>query len=206
MTGIGESPEQPDWPAGENGPSRSSATAWWTFSGARPTSDGMWTLSVAWWELVVRSIIVYGVLIVLLRITGKRQVGQLAPFDLVLLLVLSNAVQNAMNGGDNSVTGGIISAVTLIGLNYTVGYLTFRSKRLEVLLEGQPEVLFHNGKLFEKVMARAQLTHHELHAALRQEGCVSVADVHCAILENNGTITVHQRPAASPPEIGRAHV
>jgi uncharacterized membrane protein YcaP (DUF421 family) len=159
----------------------------------------MWTLSVAWWELIVRSVIVYAVLILLLRITGKRQVGQLAPFDLVLLLVLSNAVQNAMNGGDNSVIGGIISAVTLISLNFVVGYLTYRNKRLEVMLEGQPEVLIHNGKLFEKVMARAQLTHHELNAALRQEGCVSVADVHCAILENNGTITVHQRPAASPP-------
>jgi uncharacterized membrane protein YcaP (DUF421 family) len=159
----------------------------------------MWTLSVAWWELIVRSIIVYAVLMVLLRITGKRQVGQLAPFDLVLLLVLSNAVQNAMNGGDNSVLGGVISAVTLVTLNFALGYLTYRSKRLELLIEGQPEVLIHNGKLFEKVMARAQLTHHELNAALRQEGCVSVADVHCAILENNGTITVHQRPAASPP-------
>ncbi len=159
----------------------------------------MWTLSVAWWELIVRSVIVYAVLILLLRITGKRQVGQLAPFDLVLLLVLSNAVQNAMNGGDNSVIGGIISAVTLISLNFVVGYVTYRNKRLEVMLEGQPEVLIHNGKLFEKVMARAQLTHHELNAALRQEGCVSVADVHCAILENNGTITVHQRPAASTP-------
>jgi len=159
----------------------------------------MWTLSVAWWELIVRSVIVYAVLILLLRITGKRQVGQLAPFDLVLMLVLSNAVQNAMNGGDNSVIGGIISAVTLISLNFVVGYVTYRNKRLEVMLEGQPEVLIHNGKLFEKVMARAQLTHHELNAALRQEGCVSVADVHCAILENNGTITVHQRPAASTP-------
>lgn len=159
----------------------------------------MWTLSVAWWELIVRAAIVYALLILLLRITGKRQVGQLAPFDLVLLLVLSNAVQNAMNGGDNSVLAGIISAVTLVGLNYLVGYLTYRSKRLEGLIEGQPEVLIHNGKLFEKVMARAQLTHHELNAALRQEGCVSVADVHCAILENNGTITVHQRPAGSPP-------
>jgi len=115
----------------------------------------MWTLSVAWWELIVRSIIVYAVLIVLLRITGKRQVGQLAPFDLVLLLVLSNAVQNAMNGGDNSVIGGLISAITLISLNYGVGYLTFHNKRLEVLIEGQPEVLIHNGKLFEDVMARA---------------------------------------------------
>ncbi len=160
----------------------------------------MWTLSVAWWELIVRSIIVYAVLIILLRITGKRQVGQLAPFDLVLLLVLSNAVQNAMNGGDNSVTGGIISAVTLIGLNFIVGYVTYRNKRLEALLEGQPEVLIHNGKLFEQVMARAQLTHHELNAALRREGCVSVADVHCAIMENNGTITVHQRPGTTPPD------
>ena len=163
-------------------------------------TGAMWTLSVAWWELIVRSLIVYGLLIVLLRVTGKRQVGQLAPFDLVLLLVLSNAVQNAMNGGDNSVTAGIISAVTLIGLNYGIGYLTYRNKRLEVLIEGQPEVLIHNGKLFEQVMARAQLTHHELNAALRQEGCVSVAEVHCAILENNGTITVHQRPAADKPD------
>ena len=153
----------------------------------------MWILSVPWWELIVRSIIVYVFLIVLLRVTGKRQIGQLAPFDLVLLLVLSNAVQNSMNGGDNSVLGGIISATTLIGLNFLMGYLTYRNKRLEVLIEGQPEVLIHNGKLFENVMARAQLTHHELNAALRQAGCLSVAEVHCAILENNGTITVTQR-------------
>ena len=159
----------------------------------------MWILSVPWWELIVRSIIVYVFLIVLLRLTGKRQVGQLAPFDLVLLLVLSNAVQNSMNGGDNSVLGGIISATTLIGLNFFIGYLTYRNKRLEVLIEGQPEVLIHNGKLFEKVMARAQLTHHELNAALRQSGCLSVAEVHCAILENNGTITVTQRTVGQAP-------
>jgi uncharacterized membrane protein YcaP (DUF421 family) len=157
----------------------------------------MWTLSVTWWELIVRSIIVYVFLIVLLRITGKRQIGQLAPFDLVLLLVLSNSVQNAMNGGDNSVLAGFISATTLIGLNYGMGYLTYRSKRLEGLIEGQPEVLIHNGKLFEKVMARAQLTHHELNAALRQAGCTCVSEVHCAILENNGDITVTNRAAGS---------
>jgi uncharacterized membrane protein YcaP (DUF421 family) len=150
----------------------------------------MWTLSVAWWELILRSIIVYVFLIVLLRITGKRQIGQLAPFDLVLLLVLSNAVQNSMNGGDNSVAGGLISAATLISLNYGVGYLTYRNKRMEGLLEGQPQVLIHNGKLFEKALARAQLTHHELNAALRQAGCASISEVHFAILENNGSITV----------------
>jgi len=153
----------------------------------------MWTLSLPWWELIVRSLIVYAFLLILLRLTGKRQIGQLAPFDLVLLLVLSNAVQNSMNGGDNYVLGGLISATTLIALNFLVGYLTYRNKRLEVLIEGQPEVLIHNGKLFEHVMTRAQLTHHELNAALRQAGCLSVAEVHCAILENNGTITVTQR-------------
>src|SRR5260221_4474135 len=146
-----------------------------------------------WWELILRAVVVYLFLLMLLRLTGKRQVGQLAPFDLVLLLVLSNAVQNAMNAGDNSLIGGLISASTLVGLNFAFGFATFRSKRLEGLIEGQPEVLIHNGKLYEKVMSRAQLTHHELDAALRQAGCTSVDEVHCAVLENNGSITVVQR-------------
>ena len=153
----------------------------------------MWVLSLPWWELIVRGVVVYAFLILILRITGKRQVGQLAPFDLVLLLVLSNAVQNSMNGGDNSLLGGLISATTLIVINYLVGFLTFRSKRMEEIIEGRPMVLIHNGKLFEDVMASAQLTHHELNAALRQAGCDRVADVHCAILENNGAISVTQR-------------
>ena len=153
----------------------------------------MCNLGVAWWELIVRAIIVYVFLIVLLRLTGKRQIGQLAPFDLVLLLVLSNSVQNSMNGGDNSLTGGLISAATLITLNYTVGIATFRSKKMEALIEGRPQVLVHNGKLFEDVMARSQLTRHELNSALRQAGCTCVEEVHTAILENNGSISVSTR-------------
>src|SRR6188472_2694607 len=109
----------------------------------------MWNLAVPLWELVLRSAIVYGFLLVLLRLTGKRQVGQLAPFDLVLLLVLSNAVQNSMNGGDNSLLGGLISAITLIALNYVVGFATFKSKRLEALIEGRPVILIHNGRVLE---------------------------------------------------------
>src|SRR6185369_15373036 len=128
-------------------------------------------LSVPWWELVVRALAVYLFLLLILRLTGKRQVGQLAPFDLVLLLVLSNAVQNSMNGGDNSLVGGMISATTLVGINLGVGYLTYRSKKLEAIIEGRPQVLIHNGKLFEGVMKKANLTHHELNAALRQSGC-----------------------------------
>lgn len=101
----------------------------------------MWTLAAPWWEFVARAAIVYLFLLILLRVTGKRQVGQLAPFDLVLLLVLSNAVQNSMIAGDASLVGGLI--------------------------EGRPQVLIHDGKLSEDVMASARLTHHELHAALR---------------------------------------
>src|SRR5262245_22876714 len=101
----------------------------------------MWSPTVAWWSLVLRSILVYFFLLVLLRLTGKRQVGQLAPFDLILLLVLSNAVQNAMNGGDNSYTAGIILAGTLIGVNYTMALATYRWKWLEALVEGRPTIL-----------------------------------------------------------------
>src|ERR1700709_541142 len=106
----------------------------------------MWKMSLVWYEFIIRSVIVYLFLIVLLRVTGKRQVGQLAPFDLVLLLVLSNAVQNSMNGGDNSLVGGLISATTLIGMNWVNGFATYRSKKLEALIEGRPEVLIHNGR------------------------------------------------------------
>jgi len=153
----------------------------------------MWQISLPWWEFVIRGLIVYLFLLIVLRITGKRQIGQLAPFDLILLLVLSNAVQNSMNGGDNSVTGVLISALTLIVANYAVAYLTFKSKRLEAVIEGRPQVLIHNGQLFEDVMQRARLTHHELEAALRTAGCACIADVHYAILENNGQISVRPK-------------
>ena len=154
----------------------------------------MWNLSLPWWEFVLRGLIVYVFLIVILRVTGKRQTGQLAPFDLVLLLVLSNAVQNAMNGGDNTVAGGLISATTLIGLHYVVAFATFKSKRLEAWIEGTPRIIVHNGIPNEPVMRGEFLTHHELAAALRAAGCHDIAHVHLAMLENNGQITVSMRP------------
>ena len=160
----------------------------------------MFHIAVAWWELVVRAAVVYVFLLVLLRVTGKRQVGQLAPFDLVLLLVLSNAVQNSMNAGDNSLVGGLISAATLVLLNYLVAIATWRNKKLEALIEGKPQILIHNGKLFQDVADKARLTHHEIQSALRRGGCTSVEDVHAAILENNGSISIVTRKerAASP--------
>jgi uncharacterized membrane protein YcaP (DUF421 family) len=155
----------------------------------------MWKLTEPWWELVVRCVIVYFFMLFLLRVSGKRQIGQLAPFDLVLLLVLSNAVQNAMNAGDNSLLAGIILATTLIVLNYLVGLATYKSKRIEELLEGRPEILIHSGKLYESVMKSQQITHHELNAALRAAGCTCIEEVQYAVLENNGNITVQSKPS-----------
>jgi uncharacterized membrane protein YcaP (DUF421 family) len=150
----------------------------------------MLNMAIPWWEFVVRGAVVYTFLLILLRITGKRQVGQLAPFDLVLLLVLSNAVQNSMVGGDNSLAGGLISATTLVMVNFLVGVATWRNKKLESLIEGRPQILIHNGQLFDDVVAKAHLTHHELNAALRRGGCSCVDEVHSAILENSGEISV----------------
>jgi len=150
----------------------------------------MFELTVNYLELIARGVLVYFFLLLILRLTGKRQIGQLAPFDLVLLLVLSNAVQNAMNGGDNSLTAGVISATTLIVCNGVISRLTARSKWLEGLVEGRPRVLVHDGEVNHAAIAREQITHHELMAALRCAGCAHLADVHFAVLENSGHINV----------------
>src|SRR6266481_9236408 len=150
----------------------------------------MWHSILPWWEFILRGLIVYVFLLVILRVTGKGQVGQLAPFDLVLLLVLSNAVQNAMNGGDNSVTGGMILTITLVGLHWMVAWLTYHNKTIEGLIEGRPVLLIHNGHIDRKAVRKVQMTMHELEAALRAEGCACAGDVRFAVLENSGRISV----------------
>ncbi|HEU4708902.1 MAG TPA: YetF domain-containing protein [Methylophilaceae bacterium] len=150
----------------------------------------MFELTVPWWELVLRAAIMYIALIVLIRISGKRQIGELSPFDLILLLILSEAVQNAMNAGEESVTGGLILVCTLIGLNSFIGYITYKSKKAEDIIEGKPEILIRNGKLIESVAEDARITESELKSALRENGVFRIEDVKLAILENNGSVTV----------------
>jgi uncharacterized membrane protein YcaP (DUF421 family) len=153
----------------------------------------MWLPTQHWWEFCIRGAAIYLFLLIVLRITGKRQVGQLAPFDLILLLVLSNSVQNAMIGNDTSIVGGCITAATLIGMNYFVGFLTYRSKWLEGLVEGRPIRLIHDGHIDERNLHKVRMTVHELNAALRAEGLGCVDDVQIAILENTGKISVVAR-------------
>ena len=97
-----------------------------------PISMSLWKLNQPWWEFTLRALIVYGFMLIVLRLTGKRQVGQLATFDLVLLLVISNAVQNSMNAGDNTVSAGIILVLSLLAINGLVGYLTSKSKKIYI--------------------------------------------------------------------------
>ncbi len=150
----------------------------------------MLNMSIPWWEFIVRAFLVFFFLLVSLRISGNRQIGQLAPFDLVLLLVLSNAVQNSMNGGDNSLVGGLISALTLIVLNHTLAFISTRNKTAEKFIEGQPLILIHNGKAFDKLLHQENISHQDLERAVRQAGLDRFSEVKLAILETNGAISI----------------
>ena len=150
----------------------------------------MWEMNVPWWEFVLRGVVVYVFLLVFLRLTGKRQTGQYAPFDLVLLLILSNAVQNSMNAGDNSLVGGLISAATLIGCHVALAQLTFRFAWMERLIDGTPQVLVQQGEVNTKLMRKELLSTDDLEAALRASGCLHLHDVERATIETNGQITV----------------
>ena len=109
-------------------------------------------LSAPWWHFVLRAIAVYVMVMVLVRMSGKRAVGQFTPFDLVLLILIGNAVQNGLNGGDNSITGALLLAGCLIALNYAVAYLTSRFRGVEHVVEGVPKVLARNGTVFHDVL------------------------------------------------------
>lgn len=163
-----------------------------------PVSVSMWKLAQPWWEFVLRALAVYGFLLIALRLTGKRQVGQLAPFDLVLLLVLSNAVQNSMNAGDNTVTAGVVLVLTLLAVNGLVGWLTWRSKGLEIFLEGKPQILVHNGVVDESMLKNERITRHELMSAIRSVGLTDFNQVRVAILENTGRINVIAKAPEAP--------
>lgn len=158
----------------------------------------MWTLDAPWWVYVVRAVVVFGFLLLLLRLAGKRQIGQMTPFDLVLLLVISNAVQNSMNGGDNSITAGLILAATLVAVDSLLGWLAFRSKKIDRLLEGKPVILVHGGKIDHAALAEVQMTLADLQSSLRANGVTSAEEVHLAILETTGRVSVI--PQQSPAE------
>jgi uncharacterized membrane protein YcaP (DUF421 family) len=144
-------------------------------------------------ELLFRVAVVYAAVFFLMRVVGKKHVGELAPFDLVVLLLLSECVQNALIGDEKSLTGGIIAAAALFSLNHVVGYTAWRNKKAERFLEGKPRFLVRHGRVLDRSLEREQITRSELLEALRREGCTSLANVRFAILENDGAISVGLR-------------
>jgi uncharacterized membrane protein YcaP (DUF421 family) len=127
----------------------------------------------------------------------------MSPFDLVLLLILSNAVQNAMNGGDNSVLGGLILAATLILANAALAWATARWRPVGKYVEGTPEILVYNGKVIKETMEREGVTQEDLDGAIRVSGCVKVEQVHLATLESNGQISIVRTETDGPRRIHR---
>jgi uncharacterized membrane protein YcaP (DUF421 family) len=150
----------------------------------------MLDMSIGIAEHIARAIIVFLFLFIALRFVGKKHVGELAPFDLVALLILSETVQNAMVGDDKSVTGGLVSAATLIALIQLLGFLSSRSKRVERLIEGTPKVLVRHGHRCKDVMVQEQISISELTEAMRREGCSNISDIRVALLENDGRISI----------------
>jgi uncharacterized membrane protein YcaP (DUF421 family) len=144
-------------------------------------------------ELLFRVAAVYAAIFFLMRVVGKKHVGELAPFDLVVLLLLSECVQNALIADEKSLTGGIVAAAALFTLNHLVGHAAWRSKKAERFLEGTPRFLVKHGHVLDGSLEREQITRSELLEALRREGCTSLANVRFAILENDGGITVGLR-------------
>jgi len=156
----------------------------------------MFVLAIPIAEKILRPVVVYFFLVIGLRLAGKRELAQLNPFDLVVLLTLSNTVQNAIIGDDNSVTGGIIGAGTLLLVNYMVVRFLFRHEKLDQFIEGESCVLIENGKVLETKLAQEVLTLEELEAAAHKQGLGGLNEVERAVLEPSGTITfVAKKPA-----------
>jgi uncharacterized membrane protein YcaP (DUF421 family) len=150
----------------------------------------MLTLTSSPFEIIARVAIVYAVLLLGLRLAGKREIGQLTIFDLVVLLLLSNAVQNAMIGGDSSLTAGVLAAVTLLLVNWAVVILRMRVPGLRKWIDGQPTVLVLHGKVLQRQMLHEAIDEEMLDTALREHGLTDLDEVEMAVLETDGTISV----------------
>ena len=165
-----------------------------------PTHDiwkDMFVLGLPLLEKILRPIIVYAFLVVSLRLSGKRELVQLNPFDLVVLLTLSNTVQNAIIGDDNSVSGGVIGATSLLLINYLVVRFLYGHHKLEQIVEGDADVLIDNGKLRSARLKKELITASQLEAAARKQGFDSLSEVDKCILEPSGTLSFTGKKPAS---------
>lgn len=141
-------------------------------------------------NLIIRAVVVYLSVLILLRISGKRQMGQMGATEFVAILLISNAVQNSMNGGDNSMSAGLLLAVVLILLSTAISYLTFKSHFFQALFEGTPTLVVHKGKVIVRHLAKERMTEAELRIMLRKQGIHHMNEIESAILEADGTLSL----------------
>jgi len=165
--------------------------------------ESLWKPSVAWWQLGVRAAVVYVAVLLMLRLAGKRQVGQMGTAQFVALLLVSNAVQNSLNGGDNSLAGGLVLAAILMVLSYVFSVLTYASKDWESFIEGRPTLLMHRGKLLPANLRKELLTLREFKVLMRKQGLHNLNEVEEAVLESDGFISVVRK--AEHPEVEESH-
>ncbi len=157
----------------------------------------MFVMSLPILEKILRPVIVYVFLVVMLRLSGKRELVQLNPFDLVVLLTLSNTVQNAIIGDDNSVSGGLLGATSLLAINYLVVRFLYNHRKLDQLVEGRADVLMEGGRVRTQHLKSELITMAQLEAAARKQGFSSLADVDQCILEPGGTLSfIGKKPDA----------
>ena len=146
------------------------------------------------WQTILaimgRTSVIYVLVLIGIRLTGKREVGQMTPFDLTLLLLLSNSVQNAMTGPDNSLIGGVVAAGVLLILNYVLAEVSGMNRRFRSVIQGSPTLLIHNGQLITAHCAKEHISPDEVQRALREHGVSTIGEVALAVLEVDGSISV----------------
>jgi uncharacterized membrane protein YcaP (DUF421 family) len=142
------------------------------------------------WEKLARPIVVYLFILLMFRLLGKRQVAQMTPFDLVVLMMLSNVMQNAMIGNDNSLTGGLVGGASLLLVNWALTRVSASNRFLQRKIEGDPALLVHHGHVIEGALRREGLSREDLLANLRTQGVFNIEDVRAAVLENSGRLSV----------------
>lgn len=154
----------------------------------------MFDLSVPWWELIVRAGVVYLVLLVMVRFTGKRTVGQFTPFDLIVVMLLAEGVTGSLSGGDESLPGGLLIAATLVLLDMAIAVATSRSQKIDAVMQGNPVLIGRDGVIYRDVLKRERVPLADVEKALRAADC-QIEDMRMAILEADGNINIMKKPS-----------
>lgn len=154
----------------------------------------MFDMQAPWWEFAVRATVVYLVLLVMVRLSGKRTVGQFTPFDLIVVMLLSEAVSGSLNAQDESLPGGLIVAATLVLIDALIAMAGSRSKRLDAVLAGNPVLIGRDGVIYKEVLRRERVPEADVEKALRHADC-TLEDMRMAILESDGNINIMKRQA-----------